>query len=150
MRPNTKYVNAILAKNLRGACVESFGLTHQFLTLTFRDDKAEDHTLSIDTEITSNCQDFDELHLDEVAKALLLFNKVNLKSISAISCNDESALEIRFDTGITLLFSGAPTDTSSIEPWTIGNGSLESAESYSIIAMHNGGYVVFEGGTQPT
>jgi hypothetical protein len=150
MHPDTKHANSLLAKNLLGSCVESFGLTHQFLTITFRDDKAEDHILSIDTEITSNCQDFDRLQLDETAKALLLFNNVNLRSISAISCNDESTLEIRFDTGTTLIFSGAPADISAAEPWTIGNGSLEFTESYSIIAMHSGGYAIFENGTQPT
>jgi hypothetical protein len=150
MHPNTEYVNNILAKNLLGACVESFGLTHQILTITFRDDNAEDHILSIDTEITSNCHDFDKLQLDEIATALLLFNRVNLKGISTISCNDESTLEVSFDNGITLLFNGRPADITSAEPWTIGNSSFESAASYLIIAMNGGGCAVFEGNARQT
>jgi hypothetical protein len=148
MSPATQFVNDILIRNLLGASVESFGLTHQFLTLTFRDNRVnpDDHILSIDTEILSNCEEFDNLPIDDTGRALLLFNSVNLKSITAIQCSDEATLEIQFENGIVLTFNGHPIDESAVEPWTIGNNSMISDPSYySIIAMNDGAYVVFGG-----
>jgi hypothetical protein len=143
MHPDTKLVNEILAQHLLGACVESYGLTHQFLTLTFRDTHTDDHTLWIDTEVISNYHDFDDFPIDDTAKALLLFNKVNLKRITDIRCDDQSTLEVRFETGVTLTLSGTPADKTAAEPWSIGNGELTTG--YSIIAMYGGSYSVFGG-----
>jgi hypothetical protein len=148
MNSITQSVNDILIRNLLGASVESFGLTHQFLTLTFRDNRAnpDDHTLSIDTEIFSNCQDFDNLPIDDIGRGLLLFNNVNLKTITAIQCNDEATLEIQFENGIVITFNGHPIDELAVEPWTIGNNCMISDPSYySIIAMNDGAYAVFGG-----
>ena len=145
---DTEYVNAILLKYLLGACVESFGLSHQILTLTFRDGHTyDDHLLSIDTELTSNCQAFDSLGLDENGRALLLFNSVNLQPIISISCDDASTLKIVFTNGTELIFSGSPTDETVIEPWQMGTGLADGG--YSIVAMHGGGYAVFETSPPP-
>lgn len=148
MSPVTQFVNDILLRHLLGASVESFGLTHQFLTLTFRDNHAnhDDHTLSIDTEILSNYRNFDNLPIDDIGRALLLFNNVNLKTITAIQCNDEATLEIRFENGTVLTFNGNPIDKSAVEPWTLGNNTvIDDPNYYCIIAMTYGAYVVFGG-----
>ena len=142
MNADTQYVNDILTKHLLDACVESYGISHQVLSLTFRDSYTYDHTLSIETTVTSNIQNFDNLAFDENGRALLLFNKVNLQAITAIGCDDVSTLTIQFADGTKLIFDGSPPDETVIEPWQLGNG-LDSG-GYSVIAMHGGGYAVFE------
>ncbi|GAA4508742.1 hypothetical protein GCM10023172_41350 [Hymenobacter ginsengisoli] len=143
MHPNTELANRIIQEKLLGSTVESFGLTHQFLTLTFRDKNADDHTIWIDTEVTSKSYPFQELNLDETGAALLLFNSVNLKEVVAIQCNDEATLEIQFDNGIHIFFAGSPAEESMIEPWSLGTEMSNAASS--IIATHGGGYIIFEG-----
>ncbi|WP_310393633.1 hypothetical protein [Hymenobacter sp.] len=93
MHPSTEATNQHLQNCLLGACVESFGLTHQVLTLTFRDSNTDDHTLWIQTDVTANTTAFDDLSIDDTARALLLFNNVNLQKVIAISCTDEGDLE---------------------------------------------------------
>jgi hypothetical protein len=143
MRPNTELANRIIQDKLLGSNVESFGLSHQLLTLTLRDKNADDHTLWIDTEVTSKSSPFQGLNVDETGAALLLFNSVNLKEVVAIQCNDEATLEIQFDNGIHLFFAGSPADESTSEPWSIGT-EMNNDEP-SIIATHGGGYIIFEG-----
>lgn len=50
----TTLANELLQRALGNAAVESFGLAHQIPYLEFRDDRAQDHVLTIQTSITSN------------------------------------------------------------------------------------------------
>ena len=146
MNSNTKAVNAILNRELLGAVVESFGLSHQFLYIEFRDDTPEDHTLSIDTEISSNNLDFDCSDLSENELALILFSRINLQKTVKIQCNDAGTLTIDFANGRNLIFSGIPTDKTCAEPWQIGKGNpSETQDHYLVIANHGGGYAIWDG-----
>jgi hypothetical protein len=143
MRPDTELANRLIQDKLLGSNVESFGLSHQFLTLTFRDKNTDDHTIWIDTEVTSKSSPFQGFNLDEIGASLLLFNSVNLKEVVATQCNDEATLEIQFDNGIHLFFAGSPADESTSEPWSIS--TEKNNDVPSIIATHGGGYIIFEG-----
>ena len=146
MTSNTRAANALLKRELLGAAVESFGLTHQFLYIEFRDDTPEDHMLSIDTEIFSNDLDFDSSSLSDDERALVLFNRVNLKRITGIQCDDAGTLTIEFDNGRSLVFSGTPTDETCVEPWQIGKSNpAESQNHYLVIVNHSGGYTIWNG-----
>ena len=146
MNSNTKAADAILKRELLGAAAESFGLSHQFLYIAFRDDAPEDHRLSIDTEIASNNLDFDCSGLSEDERALILFSRVNLKRIVGIQCTDTGTLTIDFENGRNLIFSGSPAGKTCAEPWQIGKGNpAESQDHYLVIANHSGGYAIWDG-----
>ena len=151
MNSNTKVADALLKRELLGAVVESFGLFHQSLCIEFRDDTPEDHRLSIDTKIFSNNLNFDFSDLSDDEQALILFSRVNLKSITGIQCNDAGTLTIDFDNGRNLVFNGTPTDKTCSEPWQIGKGNpAESQDHYLVIANHGGGYTIWDGNDSAT
>ena len=147
MNSNTEAADALLKRELLGAVVESFGLSHQFLYIEFRDDTPEDHTLSVDTEIFSNNLDFDSSGLSDDEQALILFSRVNLQRVTGIQCSDTGGLTIDFDNGRSLIFSGTPTDKTCVEPWQIGKGNpAESQDHYLVIAnCGGGGYTIWNG-----
>lgn len=151
MNRNTNAANAILNRELLGAAVESFGLSHQFLYIEFRDDIPEDHTLSIDTEIISSNLDFDYSGLSEEERALILFSRINLQRIIKIQCNDAGTLTIDFANGRCLIFNGVPTDKTCAEPWQIGKGNpSETQDHYLVIANRDGGYAIWDGSGSTT
>ena len=146
MNSNTRAANAILNRELLGTAVESFGLSHQFLYIEFRDDTPEDHTLSMDTEVVSDKLDLDCSGLSEDERALILFSRVNSQRIVRIQCNDAGTLTIDFANGRNLIFSGVPTDKTCAEPWQIGKGNpAETQDHYLVIANHGGDYAIWDG-----
>jgi len=142
MQPITIAANTLLREVLLNAAVESYGLSHQILTLEFRDSSAEDHVLSIETQVTSNVSVGEGLTLSEEEEALLLFHKVNLHTITQVQCDDQANLVIEFDNQIQLRFSGSPTDNFA-EPWTLGSRVALAEGGYSIIAFSGGGYAIW-------
>lgn len=135
----TVAANTLLKKALLGAAVESYGLSHQILILEFRDSSAEDHLLSIETQVTSNTLVGEGLPLSEEEGALLLFHKVNLRTVTHVQCDDQANLVIEFDNNVQLRFSGNPSDGFP-EPWTLGNQNSLSEGGYSIRAFSGGHY----------
>lgn len=139
----TEAANEIIKRELLGAFVQGFGLSHQSLYLEFRKEfpdgsRPNDHKLALDTEITSNRNDIAEVRLSAVEQALLLFHSVNYRVVTSIQCDDQSNLAIEFDNGITIFFSGLPTDETCITPWIIGSRYLPVGEAdYNIIAYRN-------------
>ena len=151
MRQNTALANSILKRNLLGAVVESFGLSHQFLYIEFRDDTPKDHTLSIDTDLLPAPLDFDSTGLSDEEQVLILFSRINLQRVIEIQCNDAGTLAIDFENGRTLVFSGTPADKTCVEPWQIGKGnSAEGRHHYNVIANYGGGYSIWDGSNAPT
>ncbi len=146
MNPNTEIVNNYLRNGLLGACVESFGLTHQFLTITFRDGHSNpnDHTLWIDTKILANTNIFDALALDKTARALLLFNHVNLQEVVGIQCTDTGDLTIRFANGVQFTLDASAADEYG-EPWSCN--LFFHNHSVNIIADSGSGYIIFDSKT---
>jgi hypothetical protein len=146
MRPDTEAANRYLHDSLLGACVESFGLTHQFLTITFRDHNPNpnDHILWIDCSILANTTIFDTLPLDETARALLLFNHVNLQEIITIQCTDTQDLIVGFANGVQLTLDGSATDEYG-EPWSCNLSPHDY--SVNIIADSGAGYILFDSRT---
>ena len=145
MKPATSAANALLQKALLGAAVESFGLSHQIPFLEFRDSVPEDHTLSIETDLTSNV-DFDPaLGLTADEKMLLVFNRVNLRYVTRVACDDHANLFLEFDNGVHLRFAGTPQEATS-EPWEVASGKpLEEPGGYMVIATYDGGYAIWDG-----
>ncbi|MGI4821355.1 MAG: hypothetical protein ACRYFV_09105 [Janthinobacterium lividum] len=143
MRLDTKAANQYLRDSLLGACVESFGLTHQVLTLTFRDSDTSpnDHILWIDTNILANTTAFDALLLDATARALLLFNHVNLQEVITIYCADNWNLIIEFANGVQLTLDGSSADEYG-EPWSFNLSPRDY--SVNIIASCGAGYLLFD------
>ena len=150
MNPATAAANALIQKALLGAAVESFGLSHQFPILEFRDDGPEDHLLSFDTEMTSNVV-FDEAHgLAEDEKMLLVFYRVNLRLVTRVACDDHANLFLEFDNGVHLRFAGTPKEVTS-EPWQVASQTpLEEPGGYLVIATYDGGYAIWDGDATTT
>ncbi|WP_426059529.1 hypothetical protein [Hymenobacter sp. B1770] len=144
MHPSTLLANQYLQKGLLGACVESFGLTNQVLTLTFRDGNTDDHCLWIETAVSANTTTFDDLSIDATARALLFFNSVNLQEVTAISCTDEGDLDIQFANNIKLKLDGSGDEYG--EPWQFNLSFYDY--DVSIIASE-GGYLVFDSRDKP-
>lgn len=150
MHPATTAANLLLQRALGHSAVESFGLSHQIHFLEFRDDEPSDHTLSIDTDMTSNVG-FDEgfgLTADE--RLLLVFNRVNLRYVTRVACDDEANLFLDFDNGVQLRFAGTSAD--GYEPWQLGSQTpLNEPGGYLLIAQCGGGYAIWDGAaTHPT
>ena len=142
MLPETQAANTLLQTVLSKAWVESFGLSHQFFFLEFRDDAGEDHQLNIDTEVTSNyCWD-ERSTLSEEERVLLLFNKVNLKRVVHVACDDEANLVLRFENDIELRLAGLPAQELA-EPWTLGNTPSQKPGGYTLTAFTNGAYDIW-------
>ena len=143
MHPDTTAANLLLQRALGRSAVESFGLSHQTHFLEFRDDETDDHMLSIDTDMTANVG-FDEafgLTADE--RLLLVFNRVNLRTVTRVACDDEANLFLNFDNGVHLRFAGTSED--GYEPWQLGNGRpLDEPGGYLLIAQSGGGYAIWE------
>lgn len=143
MHPDTATANTLLQQALGSAAVESFGLSHQILFLEFRDDGPEDHVLSIDTEVESNIVFEDILGLTKEEKTLLLFNRVNLRFVTRIACDDDANLVIEFDNGVHLRFTGSPKEETA-EPWQLGSRADFETGGYLLIATYAGGYAIWD------
>lgn len=139
----TTLANLLLQRALRNAAVESFGLAHQIPYLEFRDDQAEDHVVSIQTDVTSNIVFEHALELTEAEKLLLLFNRVNLCAVTRIACDEQANLVIAFNNGVELRLAGSPEEES--EPWQVGSRTDLEAGGYLVIATHAGGYAIWDG-----
>ena len=150
MQPATAAANILLQKALGRAAVESFGLSHQVHYLEFRDDGPDDHILSIDTEMSSNVVFDEAMGLTEEEKMLLLFNRVNLRFVTHVSCDDRANLFLEFDSGIQLKFAGKPKEATS-EPWQIASRiPIEEAGGYMVIATYDGGYAIWDNAATQT
>ncbi|WP_135436828.1 hypothetical protein [Hymenobacter fodinae] len=143
MHPDTATANKLLQQALASAAVESFGLAHQMPFLEFRDGGSEDHTLSIDTEVESNIVFEEALGLTQEEKLLLLFNRVNLRLVTHIECDDLANLVIDFDNGVQLRFAGSPKEETS-EPWQLGSKANFETGGYLLIATYAGGYAMWD------
>ena len=125
--------------------MERFGLWHQVPFLEFRDDGPNDHWLSIDIEMTSNVVFDEALSLSKEEKMLLVFNRVNLRYISRVACDDHANLFLEFDNGVHLRFAGTLQEAIS-EPWQVASRTpLEESGGYVAIAMSGGGYAIWDG-----
>ena len=134
--------NTVLQRALRNATVESFGLAHQIPYLEFRDNQTEDHVLSIQTDVTSNIVFEKALGLTDEEKLLLLFNRVNLCSVTCIECDEHANLVIVFDNGVQLRFAGNPD--GGYEPWQVGSRTDLEMGGYLVVATHAGGYAIWD------
>jgi hypothetical protein len=143
MHPDTATANKLLQQALGGAAVESFGLSHQIPFLEFRDDGPQDHVLSIDTEVESNIVFEDILGLTKEEKMLLLFNRVNLRFVTRIACDDDANLVIGFDNGMQLRFTGSPKE-ETVEPWQLSSRADFETGGYLLIATYAGGYAIWD------
>jgi hypothetical protein len=143
MHPDTATANKLLQQALGSAAVESFGLSHQIPYLEFRADGPEDHVLSIDTEVESNIVFEDMLGLTQEEKMLLLFNRVNLRFVTHIACDDHANLIIGFDNGVQLRFTGSPKEETT-EPWQLGSRADFETGGYLLIATYAGGYAIWD------
>ncbi|WP_044000360.1 hypothetical protein [Hymenobacter swuensis] len=141
MLPKTQEANTFLHKVLHKAFVESFGLSHQFFFLEFRDEAGEDHLLNIDTEVTSNYEWDESWGLTEEERVLVLFNKVNLKYLTYIACDDETNLVLRFENGIVVRLNGS-TAHGYPEPWTLGNSPSQRPGGYTLRAFSGDTYSI--------
>jgi hypothetical protein len=143
MHPDTATANKLLQQALGSATVESFGLSHQIPFLEFRADGPEDHVLSIDTEVESNIVFADMLGLTQEEKMLLLFNRVNLRFVTHIACDDHANLVVGFDNGVQLRFTGSPKEETT-EPWQLGSRADFETGGYLLIATYAGGYAMWD------
>lgn len=149
MKPATTAANKLLQHALLGAAVESFGLSHQFPMLEFRDDGPADHRLSIDTEMSSNVRFDAALELKEEEKMLLVFNRVNLHYVTQVACDDHANLLLEFDNGVHLRFAGTPQEATS-EPWQVASRTpLNEPGGYMVIATYAGGYAIWDAAATP-
>jgi hypothetical protein len=139
---STTLANTLLRRALGSAAVESFGIAHQIPYLEFRDERAEDHVLSIDTAVSSNVMFIEALELTEQEKLLLLFNRVNLRSVAHVACDEHANLVLEFDNGVHLRFAGNPPEVS--EPWQVGSRADFETGGYLIIATHGGSYAIWD------
>jgi len=80
--------------------------------------------------------------LTEEEKLLLLFNRVNLRSVTHIECDEHANLVLLFDNGVHLRFAGNPADES--EPWQIGSRADFETGGYLVVATHAGGYAIWD------
>ncbi|GAB3831192.1 DUF6188 family protein [Hymenobacter jeollabukensis] len=141
MNTDTVAANALIRAAIGNAAVESYGLSHQILILEFRDDKPADHLLSLgEIKVSSNVVVDEGLILNEEERVLLLFSKVNLRSVTEVHCDDEANLTISFDNGVQLHFSGRSHD--GYEPWQLGRALDEGG--YLVIAQDGGGYAIWD------
>ncbi|MBH8567314.1 hypothetical protein KB206_00345 [Microvirga sp. STS02] len=145
---DTTVANLLLQRALGRSAVESFGLSHQTPFLEFRDDEPADHMLSIDTDMTSNVSFDESLSLTADERRLLIFNRVNLRSVTRVACDDDGNLFLDFDNGVQLRFAG--TSAEGYEPWQLGNGMpLHEPGGYLLIAQSGGGYAIWDGPAAP-
>ncbi|OGX87959.1 hypothetical protein [Hymenobacter coccineus] len=148
MHPDTTAANLLLQRALARSAVESFGLSHQIHFLEFRDDGPEDHVLSIDTDMTSNVGFDEALGLTADERLLLVFNRVNLRNVTRVACDDEANLFLDFDNGVQLRFAGTSLD--GYEPWQLGSRTpLDEPSGYLLIAQSGGGYAIWDGSAPP-
>lgn len=139
----TSSANALLRRALEGAAVESFGLAHQIPYLEFRDDESADHVLSIQTTVTSNIEFAETLGLTADEQLLLLFNRVNLRQVTRVDCDEHANLLLVFDNGVQLWLAGNPAE--EYEPWQLGSRTDLETGGYLVIATHSGGYAIWDG-----
>jgi hypothetical protein len=143
MHPATTAANLLLQRALIRSAVESFGLSHQTYFLEFRDDETEDHMLSIATDMTATVVFDEALGLTADERLLLVFNRVNLRTVTRVACDDAANLSLDFDNGVQLRFAG--TSGHGYEPWQLGNGlPLGEPGGYLLIAQSGGGYAIWE------
>jgi hypothetical protein len=143
MDPVTSAANKLLQQALNGAAVESFGLSHQFPFLEFRDNGPDDHVLTLDTEVTSNVTFDEAFGLTQQEQLLLLFNRVNLRYVTQVACDEQANLILTFDNGVQLRFSGSPQEYTT-EPWEIASRASLDEGGYHLIALHAGGYAIWD------
>ncbi|WP_019949526.1 hypothetical protein [Hymenobacter aerophilus] len=149
MRPDTTAANLLLQRALSRSAIESFGLSHQIHFLEFRDDEPNDHVLSIDTNMTSNVGFNDALGLTADERLLLVFNRVNLRCVIRVACDDKANLFLDFDNGVHIRFAG--TSVHGYEPWQLSSRTpLDEPGAYSLIAQCGGGYAIWDGSVTPT
>jgi hypothetical protein len=142
MDASTTLANTLLQRALGSAAVESFGFAHQVPYLEFRDEQAQDHVLTFDTTVSSNVVFADALGLTEAEKLLLLFNRVNLRLVTFVACDEQANLVLAFDNGVQLRCAGNPADVS--EPWQVGSRAAVETGGYLVIATHGGGYAIWD------
>ena len=73
---------------------------------------------------------------------MLLFNRVNLRSVTRIECDEHANLLIAFDNGVQLRFDGSPEEES--EPWQVGSRADFETGGYLVIATCAGGYAIWD------
>lgn len=143
MDPVTSAATKLLQQTLTGAAVESFGLAHQFPYLEFRDDSPADHVLTLDTEVTSNVTFAPALGLTPQEQLLLLFNRVNLRYVTQVACDEQANLLLAFDNGVQLRVAGSP-QAYTAEPWQVASRASFDEGGYHVIAFHAGGYALWD------
>lgn len=149
MRPNTTAANLLLQRVLGRSAVESFGLSHQIHFLEFRDTATDDHVLSLDTDMVSNVRFDEALGLTADERLLLVFNRINLRYVTRVTCDDKANLFLDFDNGVHIRFAG--TSVHGYEPWQLSSRTpLDEPGAYSLIAQCGGGYAIWEGSVPPT
>lgn len=149
MHPDPTAANLLLQRALGRSAVESFGLSHQIHFLEFRDDEANDHMLSIDTNMTSNVDLGEALGLTADERLLLVFNRINLRYVTRATCDGEANLFLEFDNGVYLRFAGTSVD--GYEPWQLGSRTpLNEPGGYLLIAQCGGAYAIWDGSAMPS
>lgn len=149
MHPDTIAANLLLQRALGRSAVESFGLSHQIHFLEFRDDEPNDHVLSIDTDMSSNVSFDGDPGFTADEQRLLVFNRINLRTVTRVVCDDEANLFLDFDNGVQFRFAG--TSAEGYEPWQLGSRMpLDEPGGYLLIAQCGGGYAIWDGSATPT
>ncbi len=120
---------------LLNSFVESFGIFHQILTLVFRNNEKDYNLYFLDVIVESNIKDFDNLSSDE--RTLLIFMKLNLKTLTRVELEDKNTLILYFsDIWIKLNAAG-----NEYEFLQIGGNSQEKVEV--LIVNSDGTFSIF-------
>lgn len=78
----------------------------------------------------------------EEEKLLLLFHRVNLRSVTRVACDEYANLTLAFDNGVQLQLAGNPAEEA--EPWQVGSRTSFETGGYLLIATHAGGYAIWD------
>ena len=86
-----------ISRSLLNSFVEGFGVIHQVPTLVFRNDSiGKDYNLYLlDTIVDSNIKDFDIFENEQ--RTLLIFFKLNLKTVTSFEIEDKNILTLHFE-----------------------------------------------------
>lgn len=128
-----------MREQLLGACVESFGLYHQFLGIQFRTDAPphEDVTLSISSQLVLEPPfAYPAATFSPDEQALLFFSRINLLPITGLDYFADGSLALSFSNGYRFYIQ---SEDDYGEPWQLSGGF----PSWSIIGSTGGGMLFF-------
>ncbi|MBK8723269.1 MAG: hypothetical protein IPL95_13665 [Saprospiraceae bacterium] len=109
-------IELFLRENFIGASLESFGIKHQFLELTFSNSKYEDILFNIDCKIDSNNSKFKDCiekykSFDKYVYIILFFLEANLKKIEDFSFDNSNCLYLIFENEYRIYFDLSNSDS---------------------------------------